>query len=200
MKKLRYLYAIFLLLTFLPGLILLFLIVYPKIHTDSRYFVADLKAAKYTMYMRETEHDTILVFHFHKYGSNKKIQKIFVRNCSWNVISFVFVENMDTIFIRGEMEYRNLFLQTERTDSAILSGNVKRKSLIVGACPPNYKEITFYDRRFFKFDNNIQQYIPKNETTHVIELVHDVERTDTYHLYDETMTDTTQIEISQVNG
>ena len=108
-----------------------------------------------------------------------------------DVASFLFIEGVDTLYIRKNQENRDLFppeKQCRHPDIVV-------DNPIVGELPAKCKAVSFSDSRFFIYDKKTCTYIPKNVKTHVVTLFHDTERTNTYYLYDMTKSDTLDVKL-----
>lgn len=175
----------------IPLFVYLIILLYGKYHTSDRSYVADIKSVRYEISFTEIEHDSILAFSFHQKGDDKKKNGLFVYNSSWDVVSFIFTK--DTIYIRDEMEFHDLFPYEERDEHSIPPADFKKGKIIKGYLPSFCRIIPFSDSRFFVYDSNRHKYVLKDSTIHMINLVHDIERANDYHIFDENLKDTLEI-------
>ena len=117
---------------FILVLIYLFLILYGKYHTFSRSFAADVKSVGYKISFSEIEHDNILIFTFNQKGDKEK-STLFVYNNAWDVVSFIFAK--DSIYIRDEMEFYDLFPPEDRDKYPVTPKDFKKHNIIKGNMP-----------------------------------------------------------------
>lgn len=178
-----------------PSCAYMLLLLYGKFHTCNRTFVADIKSVGYKISFTEIEHDSILSFCFNQKGYNKKKTTLFVYNNAWEVISFIFTK--DTILVRDELKLCELFPNEEIGKQTTHAKELKKSKLIKGNMPSNCKVIPFSDPQYFYYDKRNGNYSLKDSITHIIKLIHDIERTNTYHLLDMTAKDTLEIELLQ---
>lgn len=179
----------------IPGLIYLLLILYGRYHTFNRTFQADIMSVGYGIEFTEVEHDSILAFSFKRPEDDKTVSTLFVHNNAFDVVSFVFTK--DTIYIRDEMEFYELFPIEERDKHPKSPRDWMKRKIIKGDLPSSLKIIPYSDSRFFVYDENKHKYVQKDNTVHIIKLSHFVERTDEYHLFDESMKDTFDILLNE---
>lgn len=184
-----------LVIIFIPGLLYLSLLLYGRYHTFNRTFVADAKPVGYEIAFTEVEHDSILAFNFKQKEDNKNVSTLFVYNNSWDVISFIFTK--DTLYIRNEMEFHELFPPRERDKHPKAPKDWVKRKIVKGNMPSSCSFIPYSDSRFFVYDENKHKYVQKDNTVHIIKLSHFVERTDEYHLFDETLKDTLEINLNE---
>ena len=183
-----------LVMLFFPSCAYMLLSLYGKFHTYNRTFVADIKSVGYKIAFTEIEHDSILSFCFNQKGYNKKKTTLFVYNNAWDVVSFIFTK--DTILVRDELKLCELLYPNKKFDKqSFHSKNSIKNKLIKGHMPSNCKIIPFSDSFYFYYDKRKGKYSLRDSTIHVIQLIHDVERTNTYRLIDETSRDTSIIEL-----
>lgn len=177
-----------------PSCAYMLLLLYGKYHSsNNRTFVADTKSIGYEISFSEIEHDSILSFCFNQKGDSKKKTTLFVYNNAWEVISFIFTK--DTILVRDELKLCELFPNEEIGKQTTHAKELKKSKLTKGNMPSNCKVIPFSDSHYFYYDRSKGKYFLKDSTTHIIKLIHDIERTNTYHLLDVTAKDTSEIEL-----
>lgn len=180
---------------FLPVFIYLFIVLHGKYHTFNRSFVADIKSVGYVISFSEIEHDSVLSFCFNWKDCNMKVPTLFVYNNAWDIVSFIFTK--DTIYVRDAMEFQDLFSPEEREKYPISPKDFTKVKIIKGDLPSCCKIVPYSDSRFFVYDRNKCEYVLKDSTMHIIKLVHFVERTNEYHLFDENLIDTLEIQLSE---
>ena len=200
---------------FIPCLVYLPLLLYGRYNTYSRTFVADIKSVGYEMSFCEIEHDSILAFSFWQKGTAKQRDTLFVYNDAWDVVSFIFIQDSAsehnerlqansqtqhiqfkyTILLRDNPEFHELCPNTQTDKQPVSPKGFKKGKLIKGRIPSSCKVIPFSDLRYFSYDKSKAIYFLRDSTTHIIKLVHDTERTNTYHLLDMTARDTSEIEL-----
>lgn len=168
---------------------------YGKYYTFNRTFVADMASVEYELSFTEIEHDSVLAFSFKRKGDSKTISPLFVYNSAWDVVSFVFTK--DTIYIRDEKEFYDLFPPEERYKYPVLPKDFKKYKIIKGDVPSSCKLIPYSDSRFFLYDRKTRKYILKDTTMHIIHLNHYIERANDYHLFDESRKDTLEIYLNE---
>jgi hypothetical protein len=163
---------------------------------NGRSYEFKLDEIGYNGIFKEVEADTILEFTFTKINDNNT-RNLRIRNASWDVISFVFYNGNDTIYIRKGSEWIDLFSPTERASFKTkqpLNGNIKPPyNPVKGDLPDGFKLIAYGDVRFFKWGNNESLYILKNDSIHIVTLMHYVERGNEYGMWNTSATDTTSI-------
>ncbi|MCQ2256529.1 MAG: hypothetical protein MJZ41_00875 [Bacteroidaceae bacterium] len=179
----------------ISGLIYLLLLLYGKYHTFNRTLVADIKSVGYEIVFTEVEHDSILAFGFKRKDDNKNVSTLFVYNSSWDVISFIFTK--DTIYIRDEMEFQDLFPPEERDKHPKAPKDWVKRRIIKGDLPSSVKIIPYSDSLIFVYDTNKHKYVLKDSTMHIFNLAHNVERANEYYLFDESLKDTLEIHLKE---
>lgn len=185
----------FVVLLLVPSFLYLFFIFYSKLHTNSRVFVSDVKSVGRKLKMVETEHDSVLAMAFFR-GENDDVgTKVHIHNNSFDVVSFVFSGDNDTIYIRDSREFYELFPPEEKKSHLVSPKNFKTATPVVSTLPSKCKVIPFSDSRFFVYNRDKCTYIPRDSTIHIIHLVHDIERANSYSLFDMTLKDTLVINL-----
>lgn len=179
----------------IPGLLYLFLLLYGRYHTFNRTFLADVKSVGYRIEFTEVEHDSILAFVFSRKGNYHQESSLFVHNSSWDVVSFIFTK--DTIYIRDEMKFQDLFPPEERDKHPKAPKDWVKRRIIKGDLPSSFKIIPYSDSLFFVYDTNKHKYVLKDSTMHIFNLVHNVERANKYCLFDESLKDTLEIHLKE---
>ena len=196
MKKTLIIIVLFLI--FLPPLILVTLLLYCKYYTYGRTYQATLDRIGWQMTFTEQNADTILNFTFSNMRINQQDRlSLLTRNSNThNVVSFVLVEEVDSVFIRKELEFRDLFPPEEQKN------NLKNpewfqvsKDPIIGGIPLGFRSISYSDSSFFSYDRKMHDYIPKSNKIHVVTLYHETERGNAYYLWDETKNDTVGVKL-----
>ena len=180
---------------FIPGLLYLSLLLYGRYHTFNRTFVANVKSVGYEIVFTEVEHDSILAFSFKRQEDGKTVSTLFVHNNAFDVVSFVFTE--DTLYIRDEMEFYDLFPPEERYKHPKAPKDWVKRRIIKGDLSSPFKIIPYSDSLFFVYDTNKHKSVLKDSTMHIFNLVHNVERANEYCLFDETLKDTLEIHLNE---
>ncbi len=184
-------------LIILSGIIYVsFLLFYNFQHCD-RTYDAYIDSVTVHMVIKEQNADSLLRFTFYKDEKNKGISLLVHNNYSSNVVSFVFVDGIDTLYIRKNREFKELFSPNEKRIFSVVPKDFVVDNPIIGKLPSKCNEISFSDYRFFLYDANKCTYIPKYKV-HVITLFHDTERTDSYTLSDMTKNDTINIKLRRI--
>lgn len=108
-----------------------------------------------------------------------------IRNNAWDVISFVFIKGNDSIYIRKNREFAELFPPEER------DMNPKGPP----SNPPSYGEyvspvrkiisgnisyMRYSDDRYFHFSDSAHDYLPLNDSVCVLTITHYIERGNGY--------------------
>ena len=164
---------------------------------NDRRYEATFDRVGWHINMNEQNTDSLLFFTFHHtVKGNSDSIAFFIRNnyCS-DVISFLLVEGMDTVYIRKDREFKELFPPEEQSLHPVAPKDFFVANPFIGKLPSLCKMVTFSDPRFFIYDKNKCTYIPKDDITHVITLFHNTERGDSYTLCDIVRTDTLEINI-----
>ena len=73
---------------------------------------------------------------------------------------------------------------------------VKRR-IIKGDLPSSFRTIPYSDSLFFVYDTKKHKYVLKDSTMHIYNLVHNVERSNEYYLFDESLKDTLEIYLKE---
>ena len=194
MKKKIYILVLF----FLPVVIYMSL-PYITLSSNDRKFEAIFDRGGWRIEMKEQKQDSLLFFTIHQAGKIKSDSiSFYVHNnyCS-DVISFLFVEGVDTVYIRKGREFKELFSLEEQSSHSMAPKDFPVNNPVIGKLPFKCKLVAFSDPRFFIYDKNKCTYIPKDDITHVITLFHNTERGDSYTLCDVMRTDTVEINIIQ---
>ena len=186
-----------LVIIFILGLLYLLLLLYGKYHTYNRTFVADAESVGWEITFTEIEHDSILAFSFNRKGDDQKVSSLFVYNDSRDVVSFIFSE--DTIYIRDEMEFQDLFPPEERDKHPIPPKDFKKGGIVKGDLPSSCRVIPYSDSRFFSYDEKKHNYLLKDSTMHIIKLVHYVERANDYDFFDVTLKEVSGVPLMNVS-
>lgn len=192
-------YIFILVLIFSPVVIYISLLLIRTLSSNDRMFVANFDRVGWSIEMKEQKQDSLLIFTLHQARNMKSNSMSFhVHNnyCS-DVISFLFVEGVDTVYIRKECEIKELFSLEEPSSHSVAPKDFSVNNPFIGKLPSKCKIVAFSDSRFFIYDKKKCTYIPKDDITHVITLFHNTERGDSYTLCDVTHTDTLEIRIIQ---
>ena len=194
-------YILFLCLFCLPALVYIIILLYSTFHSDGRTYEAKVDKAAWQMVFTEQNADSLLRFTFQQKEKQKCDSiSLLVHNayCS-DVISFLFADGVDTLYIRKNPEFKDLFSPEQQYQHTVAPSDFAVDNPIVGKLPSRCKTVSFSDPRFFIYDKKKCSYILKNANTHVVTLFHDTERADTYHLFDMTRNDTIDIELNNIN-
>lgn len=179
----------------IPGLIYLLLLLYGRCHTFNRTFHADVMNEGYGIEFTEVEHDSILAFSFQRQEDGNTVSTLFVHNNAFDVVSFIFTK--DTIYIRDEMKFQDLFPPEERDKNSPTPKDWVKRRIIKGELSSPFKIIPYSDSLFFVYDTNKHKYILKDSTMHIFNLVHNVERANEYCLFDESLKDMLEIHLKE---
>lgn len=167
--------------------------------SNDRKFEAVFGRGGWCIEMKEQKKDSLLFFTIHQVGKKKSNSiSFYVHNnyCS-DVISFIFVEGIDTVYIRKGREFMELFPLEEQSSHSMAPKDFSVNNPVIGRLPSKCKIVAFSDPRFFIYNKNKYTYIPKDDITHVITLFHNAERGDSYTLCDVIRTDTLEMSIIQ---
>lgn len=191
MKRKHYIFIIALYSA--PMIIVVSWIFFHTLFPEKKCVVAQLKSVGYCMKIAEVGDNTL---HIEMYKSRKGHDiDIIARDAFWKVISLVFVEKNDTVFIRANLSIQDLQSTGNEKRSAVPIKEIKVNSPVIGKLPKKCVVIPFYDNRFIKYNKDNHSYAPAKDGIHIFNLVHDTERTNTFYLYEITKTDTTEIKL-----
>ena len=149
--------------------------------------------------MVEQNSDSLLHFNFY-YTRKCQIDSLsfLIHNSYCNdVVSFVLIEDKDTVYIRKGPELKDLFSPKEQSLHEASPKDFYIDDPHIGKLPSKCKMLAFSDQRYFIYDMDKCTYVPKDDITHIIKLFHNSERGDSYSLCDVTATDTQKIKIVQ---
>ncbi len=193
-------YAIFLCLFCLPAVVYLTILIYSTFHSNGRTYEATVDRSGWQMVFTEQNADTLLRFTFRPKGKQKcdSLSFLIYNEFCGNVVSFLFVEGVDTLYIRKNLEFRNLFPPEEQSQHPVAPPDFVVDNPIVGELPVRCKAVSFSDPRFFIYDKKKCSYIPKNAKMHVVTLFHETERANTYYLSDMTQNDTLDVKLYNI--
>lgn len=193
MKKIHILYIFFMVLFYIPISAYIILAIYSKEHVYKRHFKANLERIGYNIEMAETEHDTVLSFKFIKNDKSDSICNLRIHNENWDVVSFVITKNVDTIFIGKNIQF------CKRPDFCNTSNNSSHEpNVAIGEIPQRCELISQYESSNLK-NRQTQDgaIILDNQETHIITIVHNVERCNIYTVIDKTPKDTIEYELKE---
>jgi len=192
-------YIFILVLIFSPVVIYMSLLLIRILSSNDRKFVANFDRVGWSIEMKEQKQDSLLLFTLYQAGKIKSDSISFDihNNYCTDVISLLFVEGVDTVYIRKGREFKDLFSLEEQSSNSMAPKDFPVNNPFIGELPPKCKIVAFSDSSFFIYDKNKCTYIPKDDITHVITLFHNTERGDYYTLYDVIRTDTLEIKIIQ---
>ena len=198
MKRWHYIYILILLLC--PIWLRLFLLLYSYFHVNNRSFIADCNEFGYYVQIKEEgKHDETLRFSFRKHSGELICADLLIRNSPWNVVSFVFVEGVDSVYIRDFPHLYERFSPEEKEKYTNEPEDYKRDVSIISALPPICRIISYSDPLFFVYDRDYYySYKPKSNNIHLIKLWHNVERTDIYELLDITKDSIRNVELKEL--
>lgn len=195
-------YTIFLCLFCLPAVVYLTILLRSTFRSNGRTYKVTVDRVGWQMIFTEQNADTLLRFTFHEKGKQKcdSIPLLIHNDFGGDVISFLFVEGVDTLYIRKNQEFRDLYPPEEQSQHLIAPTDFVVENPIIGKLPARCKAVSFSDPRFFIFNKKKLSYIPKNVKTHVVTLFHETERTNIYYLSDMTQNDTLDIKLCNIKN
>ena len=190
-------YIIFLVILCIPALVYIAIFLYSTFHSYDRTFKANVDRFGWQIKFTEQEADSLLNFTlYQKRGKTCDSISLLIRNRYMeDVVSFLFVEGNDTLYIRKEKEFRELFPPEEQNQHLVAPPDFVVINPVVGKLPSKCKTVSYSDQRFFVYDRKKCTYIPKNNNIHVVTLTHLTERTNSYYLFDQTKNDTLEIKL-----
>lgn len=148
----------------------------------------------------ELKDDSILNFTLYQKNQPNDTVSVLVRNENMSdIISFLIVEKNDTIYIRNDKEYNELFSPEDQKKHRVSPSWFNVNNPVVGNLHPRCKRIAYSDNKFFVYDKKKCKYIPKSNNIHVLTFYHDTERTNTYSLFDMTKNKISAINLSLVS-
>lgn len=183
----------------LPAVLYIILLVINSMPANNRSYEATLNRVGWHINMEEQNSDSLLHFNFY-YTRKSHLDStslLMHNNHSSDVVSFVLIEGMDSIYIRKGCEFKELFPPEEQSLHPVAPKDFYIDDPHIGELPSKCKMVAFSDYRFFIYDKNKGQYVPKDDMIHIITLFHNTERGDSYSLWDVTATDTLEIKIIQ---
>ena len=184
MKKTLIIIVLFLI--FLPPLILVTLLLHGKYHTYGRTYQATLDRIGWQMTFTEQNADTILNFTFSNMRMNQHDSlSMLIHNQHGSVVSFTFIEDVDTVFIRNKRELKDWYPPEEQIEQITPEWYVPQKR-IIGDIPTRCRLISFSDSCFFSYDKEDSSYNPKSSIIHVVTLYHETDWGNAYYLWDRT--------------
>lgn len=194
MKKTIIIITLFLI--FLPPLLHVALLLYGKYHSCGRTYQATLDRIGWQMTFTEQNADTILKFTFVNIEKNQcDSLSLLTHNTHGIIVDYTFIEGLDTVFIRKDVELRDLFPPEEQNKYSVTPDWFKVYNPIIGDIPPGCRSISFSDSSFFSYDRNKCTYIPKSNKIHIIRLKHETDWENNYYLFDETKDDTIRVQL-----
>ena len=167
---------------------------------DNQNYIADCSDFGYYIQISEEgkQRDS-LRFSFRKHSGELICADLLIRNSPWNVVSFVFVEGVDSVYIRDFPHLYERFSPEEKEKYINIPEEDKSDVSIIGALPPICRIISYSDPLFFVYDRDYYySYKPKSNNIHLIKLWHNVERTDIYELLDITKDSIKNIELKEL--
>ena len=181
----------------LPAVLYIILLVINSIPANNRRYEATLNGVGWRINMEEQNSDSLLLFNFYytRKSPNDSMSFLIQNNYCSDVVSFVLVEGMDTVYIREGREFKELFPPEEQSLHTVAPRDFYIDNPHIRKLPSKCKMVAFSDPRHFIYDKNKGEYIPKDDMTHIITLFHNTERGDSYSLWDVTATDILEIEI-----
>ena len=201
-KKIHVFFTVVLcLLFFIPILLYIVFSCYNTSRSYGRTYQATIDRVGWQVKFTEQNADTLLKFMFHQKGTHSPdSMSLSIHNGYMeDVVSFLFVEGIDTIYIRKSREYGDLFPPEKRKSNIMVSPGFTTKCPIEGKIPSRCTTVPFSDPGFFIYDKKKCTYVPKDERTHVVTLFHNTERTNTYYLFDMTKNDTIEVKLNITN-
>lgn len=182
----------------LPFVFYTFCCFYNRLHVHGRHFTASLTAMNVNIGIKEIRQDSILSFCVSKVGSHRKPIEFLIHNSCFDVVSLVSIEGNDTVYIRKGIDFNDLVSPGEDESDNAVPRLFEIDNPVAELQSSRCRLISFSDKRFFFYDKGKRQYVPKDKRIHMIKLYHDIERADSYHLYDITLTDTVEIKLSEL--
>ena len=166
---------------------------------DNQNYIADCSDFGYYIQISEEgkQRDS-LRFSFRKHSGELICADLLIRNSPWNVVSFVFVEGVDSVYIRDFPHLYERFSPEEKEKYINIPEEDKSDVSIIGALPPICRIISYSDPIFFVYDRDYYSYKPKSNNIHLIDLWHDVERADVYYLWYTTKDSTRNVELKEL--
>lgn len=159
------------------------LLIYHCTSANGRKYECNIDCAGYQMFFSEIEHDTKLHFLLKPNESNDSIEFLlsYQQGIMDEIISFVFVEGVDSLFIRRRQDLWDGYSPEDREKFNIPRHMYDTSVPIIGELPKRCRCISFSDTAFFSFSDSLSNYIPR-KGIHVIKLYHYYERGDLFEL------------------
>lgn len=182
----------------IPAVVYITLLAMQSIPAINRRYEAVLNRIEWRIHMEEQNSDSLLYFYFNHTGKSKSdsISLIIHNNYCGDVICLVLTERTDTVFVRKDCEFKELFPPEEQSLYPVAPKDFYVDNPVV-KLSSKCKMVAFSDPRFFIYDKEKCTYIPKDDITHLIKLSHYTERGESYNLCDITHSDTLGITFEQ---
>lgn len=182
----------------IPAVVYITLLAMQSIPAINRRYEAVLNRIEWRIHMEEQNSDSLLYFYFNHTGKSKaeSISLIIHNNYCGDVICLVLTEHNDTVFVRKDCEFKELFPPEEQSLYPVAPKDFYVDNPVV-KLSSKCKMVAFSDPRFFIYDKEKCTYIPKDDITHLIKLSHYTERGESYNLCDITHSDTLGITFEQ---
>lgn len=182
----------------IPAVVYITLLAMQSIPAINRRYEAVLNRIEWRIHMEEQNSDSLLHFYFNHTGKSKadSISLIIHNNYCGDVICLVLTEHTDTVFVRKDCEFKELFPPEEQSLYPVAPKDFYVDNPVV-KLSSKCKMVAFSDPRFFIYDKEKCTYIPKDDITHLIKLPHYTERGESYNLCDITHSDTLGITFEQ---
>lgn len=170
------------------------------IYRDNQIYIADCSEFGYYIQISEEgKQCNSLRFSFRKHSGELICADLLIRNNSWDVVSFVFVEGVDSVYIRDFPHLYERFPLEEKEKHINEPKDYKRDVPIIGALPPICRIISYSDPLFFVYDRDYYySYKPKSNNIHLIKLWHNIEGTDIYEHLDITKDSIKNVELKEL--
>ena len=182
----------------IPAVVYITLLAMQSIPAINRRYEAVLNRIEWRIHMEEQNSDSLLYFYFNHTGKSKadSISLIIHNNYCGDVICLVLTEHTDTVSVRKDCEFKELFPPEEQSLYPVAPKDFYVDNPVV-KLSSKCKMVAFSDPRFFIYDKEKCTYIPKDDITHLIKLSHYTERGESYNLCDITHSDTLGITFEQ---
>lgn len=161
----------------IPAVVYITLLAMQSIPAINRRYEAVLNRIEWRIHMEEQNSDSLLYFYFNHTGKSKadSISLIIHNNYCGDVICLVLTEHTDTVFVRKDCEFNELFPPEEQSLYPVAPKDFYVDNPVV-KLSSKCKMVAFSDPRFFIYDKENCTYIPKDDITHLIKLSHYTER------------------------
>lgn len=190
-------YKILFILILLPVVLYIILLVINSIPAKNRRYEAILNRVGWHINMEEQNSDSLLnfIFYYTRKSQSDSLSFWIHNNYCSDVVSFVLIEGIDSVYIRKGREFKDLFPPEEQSLHSIAPKDYYIDDPHIGKLPFKCKIVAFSDPRYFIYDKNKDVYMPKDDLIHIVTLFHNTERGDSYTIWDVTASDTLEIKM-----